>query len=76
MAMLPNVDWEQFATKADLDALEQRLEAHMERTLRKAIVTQTRWLVAAVATLMLGMIGSTAALVQAILSRVPVLPAG
>lgn len=68
MSALPS---DELATKADLAALELRLMTNVERTLREAILTQTKWLVGAVITLLLGMIASTAVLVQTILSRVP-----
>lgn len=73
MSLLPA---DEPVTKSDLAATEQRLKAYLEQTLRGAIVTQTKWLVGTVVTLILGMIASTAVLVQAILSRIPVLSAG
>lgn len=77
MSMLPTVDWDQVATKPHLEALEERMALRMEslehrlgeqieRTVREAVTTQTRWFVGSVAMLTLAMIGSNYALVSAL----------
>lgn len=70
MSMLPNVDWDQVVTKDYLDlrmqSLEHQLGERIERTVREAVTTQTRWFVGSVATLTLAMIGSNYALVSAL----------
>lgn len=70
MSMLPNVDWDQVVTKDYLDlrlkALEHRIGERIERAVRTAVTSQTRWFVGSVATLPLAMIGSNYALVSAL----------
>jgi hypothetical protein len=70
MELLPTVDWTQVAMKSDLAALEERLEnrlgERMERSIRQAVTSQTRWFLGSVAMLALAMMGTNIALVSAL----------
>lgn len=65
MELLPTVDWTQVAMKSDLTALEERLEnrlgERMERSVREAVTSQTRWFLGSVAMLAPAMMGTNIA---------------
>lgn len=66
MELLPPFDWSEVAMKSDLRELESRLGERIERSMREAVTTQTRWFVSSVAILALAMVGTNIALVSAL----------